>query len=102
MERLRTTEMLPKQYRTGIYDNSKQNVKQFVLILNDLEESSYGASKEKLATQFADNIIFEVKMSASNSSLPPSQDIWENYLDIDLRAFDKSPERIDVMGRLFT
>ena len=41
-------------------------------------------------------------MSATNSTLPPSQDIWEKFLDLDLRAFDKSPERIDVLGRMFT
>ena len=78
------------------------STKDHALVFPSQEEIEDMISKEKLATQFADNIIFEVKMSASNSSLPPSQDIWENYLDIDLRAFDKSPERIDVLGRLFT
>ena len=51
MERLRTTEMLPKQYRNGIYDNSKANMKQFVLILNDYsEESRFAACRDQVAT----------------------------------------------------
>jgi len=35
IDRMRSTEALPKQYRGGIYDNSKNTIKQFVFILND-------------------------------------------------------------------
>ena len=51
IERLRTTEQLPQQYRKGIYDNSKQNTKQFVLVLNDYPgETRYAATKDQLKT----------------------------------------------------
>lgn len=46
---MRTTEMLPKQYRSGIYDNSKTTVSSFVLILNDYpDQSRYAATREAI------------------------------------------------------
>ena len=69
IDRLRTTEMLPKQYRNGIYDNSKQNLKQFVLVLNDYnEEARFVQIRDIVATQFGLDIIHEIRMSAPKAS----------------------------------
>ena len=38
-------------------------------------------------------------MSAASSQTPaPEMNLWERYLDLDLRAFDKSSSRIRVYG----
>ena len=37
---LRAVEMLPRAYRTGVYDNSKATIKQFVMILNDASDEN--------------------------------------------------------------
>lgn len=50
IERLRMAEMLPKQYRSGIYDNSSNTVNSFVFILNDYaDQSRYAAARQALA-----------------------------------------------------
>jgi len=99
IDRLRMTESLPKQYRSGIYDNSKQSVKQFVFILNDSpDERRFQEVKDRVGTQFGAEIIQEIKMSASASSPAPAIDMWQKYQDLDQRAFDKTANRIKVLG----
>ena len=33
---------------------------------------------------------------------PPPNDIWQNYVDLDLRMFDKTANRIKVHGSSFS
>ena len=96
---MRQRENPPKQYRDGVYDNSKQNIKQFVLILNEQgDEASYKSIHESVASQFAKSIIHEIKMSeqpggaCSSTSFIP--DFWDKYVDLDMRAFDKTAGKI--------
>ena len=99
IERLRAAEALPKQYRTGIYDNTKLAINTFVLILNDQpSHSSYTKLKSAVASQFAENLIHEIKMSASAQNPAPTQEFWERYVDLDLRAFDKTANRVKQLG----
>ena len=105
VELLRTTESLPKQYRTGVYDNSKAAIKQFVFVLNDSPDATrFNAVKAVLASQsqFPEVVIHEIRMSASASTPPPAQDLWTQYMDLDLRAFDKTANRIRVPGQAFS
>ena len=104
IDRLRSTEMLPKQYRSGVYDNSRNTVKQFVFILNDQpDESRFNTLRSKVSQQFADNTVHEIKMSAPPNTTSASQrDIWQDYMDLDLRTFDRTANRVKICGTAFT
>lgn len=39
-------------------------------------------------------------MSASSTSAPPGINLWDNYLDLDRRAFVEDP--YSVLGHMFT
>lgn len=104
IDRLRSTEMLPKQYRSGVYDNSRNTVKQFVFILNDqTDESRFNTLRAKVSQQFAENTVHEIKMSALPNVTSASQrDIWQDYMDLDLRTFDRTASRVKICGTAFT
>ena len=61
---LRSPENLPAQYRSGVYDNSKMSIRQFVFILNDTQDDRrYQDILSAVKGQFDSKSIFEIKMS---------------------------------------
>jgi hypothetical protein len=94
IEAMRRPENLPAPYRAGIYDNSKNAIRQFVFILNDSpDDRKYQDTVSAVKGQFDSKSIFEIKMSgnlAPNTQQPPLEDKWKDFTDIDLRTFDQS------------
>jgi hypothetical protein len=53
IEAMRRPENLPMQYRSGMYDNSKNQIQQFVFILNDtMDERKYQDTLNAVQGQF--------------------------------------------------
>ena len=41
-------------------------------------------------------------MSATPSTQSNAPPLWNNYLDLDMRAFDKTANRVKALGTMFT
>jgi hypothetical protein len=87
-------ENLPQQYRSGMYDNSKNNIRQFVFILNDTpDDRKFQDSVNSVKSQFEPSCIFEIKMSGNlmkEEQKQPLPDQWNDYIDIDMRTFEQN------------
>ena len=103
IEAMRRPENLPAAYRAGIYDNSKNSVRQFVFILNDSpDDRKYQDTVHAVKGQFDSKSIFEIKMSgnlAAAAQQPNLDDKWTDFTDIDLRTFDQTKA---ARGQAFT
>ena len=81
---LRRGENLPSLYKEGIYDDSTQNILQFILILNPTDNQKvFQDAVDSVKQKYSIHQIFEVPMSKSTADLEGMDDIWDKYVDLD-------------------
>jgi hypothetical protein len=77
-----------------MYDNSKNNIRQFVFILNDTaDDRKFQDSLNSVKSQFEPSCIFEIKMSGNlmkEEQKQPLPDQWKDFTDIDMRTFEQN------------
>lgn len=77
-----------------MYDNSKNNIRQFVFILNDTpDDRKFQDSLNSVKSQFEPSCIFEIKMSGNlmkEEQKQPLPDQWNDFIDIDMRTFEQN------------
>jgi hypothetical protein len=91
---------LPAQYKSGIYEKLPQNIREFVLIVNDRPDNEKLRQViEKLRSVFAQNQLKDIKMSGNlnKDQRPPTIDIWKAHVDLDHRNLSGDPS----YGKIF-
>eukprot|EP00347_Sterkiella_histriomuscorum_P023756 403333495 len=81
---MKRAENMPSLYREGIYDDSNQNVQQFIFILNPTDNPKiYQDCYETVKQKFPPSFIYEIPMTRGDSNNAGIEDIWSKFVELD-------------------